>query len=80
MPEYPDIEPKLASAIGRRVNDVRRLGKRIVIELEKEFFLVIHLMIAGRFHWKKPGVKSSRHVHAVFEFPDGWLVLTQGPA
>jgi len=71
------VEPKPASAIGRRVVGVRRLGKRIVIELEAELFLVIHLMIAGRLHWKKPGVKASRRVHAVFEFDSGWLILTE---
>ena len=71
------VEPKPASAIGRRVVGVRRLGKRIVIELEAELFLVIHLMIAGRLHWKKPGVKASRRVHAVFKFDSGWLILTE---
>jgi formamidopyrimidine-DNA glycosylase len=71
------VEPKPAAAIGRRVIGVRRLGKRIVIELEDELFLVIHLMIAGRLRWKKPGAKASRRVHAIFEFPAGWLVLTE---
>ena len=67
------VEPKPSVAIGRKVNGVRRLGKRIVIELQEELFLVLHLMIAGRLQWKKPGVKASRRVHAVFEFPEGWL-------
>jgi len=71
------VTPKPSAAIGRKVIGVRRLGKRIVIELEGELFLVIHLMIAGRLHWKKPGGKASRRVHAVFEFCDGWLVLTE---
>ncbi len=71
------VEPKLADAFGREVLRVHRLGKRIAIELEDELFLIIHLMIAGRFQWKKPGVKVSRRVHAVFEFSDGWLILTE---
>lgn len=71
------FEPKLSHAFGRTVTGVRRLGKRIVIDLEGELSLVIHLMIAGRFQWKKPGTKATRRVHAVFEFPDGWLFLTE---
>ena len=71
------VEPKLSDAFGREVRSVRRLGKRIAIEFTDELFLVIHLMIAGRFQWKKPGAKVSQRVHAVFEFSDGWLVLTE---
>lgn len=71
------VEPSPSSAVGRKVVGTRRLGKRIVIELEEEFFLVLHLMIAGRLQWKKPGVKLSRRVHATFEFASGWLILTE---
>ena len=71
------VEPRLSHAFGRKVTGVRRLGKRIVIDLEGELSLVIHLMIAGRFQWKKPGTKATRRVHAVFEFADGWLFLTE---
>jgi formamidopyrimidine-DNA glycosylase len=71
------VEPKVSEAFGCKVIGVRRLGKRIVIQLEDELFLVVHLMIAGRFQWKKPGVKASRRVHAVFEFSEGALVLTE---
>src|SRR5678815_4892416 len=49
------IEPPLAAVEGRTVIGLRRLGKRIVVELERELFLVFHLMIAGRFRWKEPG-------------------------
>ncbi|MBW2292038.1 MAG: formamidopyrimidine-DNA glycosylase [Deltaproteobacteria bacterium] len=92
-PEYPDIElyrECLTSRVGGEVLENLRItgpsllrtvtpkpSARIVIELEGELFLVIHLMIAGRLHWKKPGGKASRRVHAVFEFCDGWLVLTE---
>src|SRR5688500_14404921 len=48
------FDPPLESVIGRKVTGARRLGKRIVLELEDELFLVIHLMIAGRFQWKEP--------------------------
>jgi len=72
------VEPAPSEAVGRRVMDVRRLGKRIVLGLEDELFLVVHLMIAGRLHWKKAAAKaSSRRVHAIFDFPTGVLVLTE---
>ena len=51
------VAPPLEAAAGRRVVGFRRLGKRIVFELEDELFLVVHLMIAGRFHWKAAGAK-----------------------
>ncbi|MCP4039070.1 MAG: formamidopyrimidine-DNA glycosylase [bacterium] len=71
------VEPKLAETFGKKVVGLRRLGKRVVIALEEDLFLVIHLMIAGRLHWKKPGIKVTRRVHAVLEFAAGWLVLTE---
>lgn len=71
-------EPPLADTAGRRVTSVRRIGKRIVIGLEAELFLVIHLMIAGRLHWRESGAKREpRNALAVFEFDDGSLFLTE---
>ena len=55
-----------------------RLGKRIVFELEDELFMIFHLMIAGRFHWKKRGAPVPRKFgHAAFDFPPGTLLLTE---
>ena len=63
---------------GKRVDAVRRLGKRIVIDLEDDLFLVIHLMIAGRLRWRAPDAKLQRKLGlAAFDFPDGTLVLTE---
>jgi formamidopyrimidine-DNA glycosylase len=71
-------EPPLARAEGKVVRGLRRLGKRIVFELEDELFLVLHLMIAGRLHWKSPGAKPPGRVGlAAFDFPDGTLILTE---
>ena len=62
-------EPPLPEAFGRRVTGLRRMGKRIVFALEDDLFLVVHLMIAGRFHWKKPGFPLARkRVLAAFDF------------
>lgn len=72
------VEPPLASARGRHVQSVRRLGKRIVIGLSGELFLVLHLMIAGRLRWKPPGAKlGDRRSLAAFDFEAGSLVLTE---
>ncbi len=72
------VEPPLASAAGRRVLGLRRLGKRIAIGLEGELHLVIHLMIAGRLHWKDPGASlPKRRGLAAFDFPAGTLTLTE---
>src|SRR4051812_40834932 len=63
------FEPPMSSAIGHRVVGVRRLGKRIAIELDEELFLVIHLMIAGRFLWKARGAPmTSKIALAAFDF------------
>jgi formamidopyrimidine-DNA glycosylase len=71
-------EPPLAAAEGRRVVGLRRLGKRIAFGLEGELFLVLHLMIAGRLHWKPRGAAIPRkRAHAAFDFPDGTLLLTE---
>jgi formamidopyrimidine-DNA glycosylase len=72
------VDPPLAAAEGRRVAGVRRLGKRIVMALEDELFLVIHLMIAGRFRWREPGAKVPGRIGlAAFDFPNGALLLTE---
>jgi formamidopyrimidine-DNA glycosylase len=72
------VEPPLSAAAGRTVVGLRRLGKRIVIGLEGELFLVLHLMIAGRLHWKAPGAKPPGKVGlAAFDFTSGALVLTE---
>jgi len=72
------FEPDIHAAAGRKVCALHRLGKRIVWELEDEFCLVFHLMIAGRFHWRKPGVKPrSKNDLAAFQFEQGCLMLTE---
>ena len=75
------VEPSLDDAIGRRVVAVRRLGKRIVLGLENDLWLVFHLMVAGRFHWKEKATKlAGRHALAAFDFAHGSLTLTEfGP-
>jgi formamidopyrimidine-DNA glycosylase len=71
-------EPPLASAEGRVVRAIRRIGKRIAIGVEGDLWLVLHLMIAGRLHWRPPGAKlSGRQSLAAFDFPNGSLVLTE---
>ena len=72
------VEPPLAAAAGKRVVVVRRLGKRIVLGLEDDLFLVLHLMIAGRLRWR-PVTRPirTRMVQAVFRFPNGLLHLTE---
>ena len=72
------VDPPLTEALGRRVVRLRRVGKRIVFELEGDLFLVFHLMIAGRFHWRPPGARVPGKVGlAAFEFPTGTLMLTE---
>jgi formamidopyrimidine-DNA glycosylase len=72
------VSPPLGALEGRRVTDIRRLGKRIVIGFEADFHLVVHLMIAGRFRWLAPGAKPPGKISlAVFEFETGQLVLTE---
>jgi formamidopyrimidine-DNA glycosylase len=71
-------QPPLADAEGRIVREVRRLGKRIAIGVENDLWLVLHLMIAGRLHWRAPGAKlAGRQTLAAFDFPNGSLVLTE---
>jgi formamidopyrimidine-DNA glycosylase len=71
------VDPPLSEATGKNVTNLRRLGKRIVLGLEDELFLVIHLMIAGRLHWKETRAKPNRQTLAVFDFPLGTLTLTE---
>lgn len=71
-------DPPLASAEGRVVRELRRIGKRIAIGLEDDLWLVIHLMIAGRLHWRPPAAKiGGRNDLAAFDFAAGSLVLTE---
>ncbi len=72
------VAPPVESSEGRTVTALRRIGKRIAIGLEGEMWLVLHLMIAGRLHWKPPGTKiAGKNALAAFDFPDGSLVLTE---
>ncbi len=71
-------DPPLSEARGKVVQGVRRIGKRIVLVLEGDLFLVVHLMIAGRFHWHRRGARVQGKVgHAAFDFPNGTLMLTE---
>jgi len=70
--------PPLSAVEGRPLVAVRRLGKRLVLSLEGDLHLALHLMIAGRLHWKDPGAKlPGRAGLAAFDFPDGALILTE---
>jgi formamidopyrimidine-DNA glycosylase len=72
------VDPPLQSASGRRVRGLRRIGKRIAIGLDDDLWLVVHLMIAGRLHWRPRGAKlGGRQNLAAFDFPEGTLVLTE---
>jgi formamidopyrimidine-DNA glycosylase len=71
-------DPPLRSAVGKRVRELRRVGKRIAIGMDDELWLVLHLMIAGRLHWQKRGAKVSRpRGLAAFDFSNGTLVWTE---
>ena len=75
------VEPPIASVEGRRVRELRRIGKRIAIGVEDDLWLVLHLMIAGRLHWRAAGAKlAGRNQLAAFDFPRGSLVLTEAGA
>ncbi len=72
------VQPSITSAEGRVVRELRRIGKRIAIGLEGDLWLVLHLMIAGRLHWKSPQAKlAGRKSLAAFDFPTGSLLLTE---
>jgi len=71
-------QPPITSVEGRAVRELRRIGKRIAIGVEGDLWLVLHLMIAGRLHWRPPQAKlAGRHSLAAFDFPSGSLVLTE---
>jgi formamidopyrimidine-DNA glycosylase len=71
-------QPPLESVNGRVVRELRRIGKRIAIGVEGDLWLVLHLMIAGRLHWKPAGAKlGARNALAAFDFASGSLVLTE---
>ena len=72
------VQPPVASMEGRVVRELRRIGKRIAIGLEGDVWLVLHLMIAGRLHWRPAGAKlGGRQNLAAFDFSNGSLVLTE---
>lgn len=71
-------EPPIREVEGRVVRDLRRIGKRIAIGVENDLWLVLHLMIAGRLHWRQPPASiAGRNTLAAFDFPNGSLVLTE---
>lgn len=75
------VKPPLAKIEGRKVTALRRIGKRIAIGVEGDLWLVLHLMIAGRLHWRAKGAKlAGRNQLAAFDFPEGSLVLTEAGA
>ncbi|MEQ9333486.1 DNA-formamidopyrimidine glycosylase family protein [Thalassobaculum sp.] len=72
------VDPPVKAAVGRRVEILRRLGKRIVIGLDGDLYLVLHLMIAGRLQWAAPGAAlPGRKGLAAFDFQGGTLILTE---
>src|SRR3989449_11375326 len=72
------VEPPLSDVVGRAVTGVSRLGKRIVLGLQDQRFVVIHLMIAGRLHWKAAGARPPGKIGvAAFDFSTGTLVMTE---
>src|SRR4051794_2217120 len=75
------VDPPLSDVEGRKVLELRRIGKRIAIGVEGDLWLVLHLMIAGRLHWRPRGAKlGGRQNLAAFDFPNGSLVLTEAGA
>ena len=72
------FDPPISAAEKKNILGLRRLGKRIVFELQDQLFLIVHLMIAGRLHWKPKGAKIARkYGQAAFDFPNGTLLLTE---
>jgi len=72
------VDPPLSAAEGRAVRELRRIGKRIAFLLDNDVAIVLHLMIAGRLHWKPPAANiSARNALAAFDFPRGSLLLTE---
>ncbi|MFT4623340.1 MAG: formamidopyrimidine-DNA glycosylase [Myxococcota bacterium] len=78
------FDPKISAVAGSTVHGVKRLGKRLILELDDDLFLVVHLMVAGRLRWKRAGIKQTgRNILAVFDIedaadrPSGCLVFTE---
>src|SRR5271168_80996 len=72
------VQPPIADVEGRTVRELRRIGKRIAMGMDGDLWLVLHLMIAGRLHWRATGAKlSGRQNLAAFDFPNGSLVFTE---
>ncbi len=72
------FDPPLEAVHGRRLVELRRIGKRIAMGFEDDLWLVLHLMIAGRLRWKEPGAKIPGRIGlAAFDWPDGTVVLTE---
>src|SRR6202789_3697108 len=72
------VRPPVASVEGRTVRELRRIGKRIAIGVDEDLWIGLHLMIAGRLHWRPPKVKlAGRQNLAAFDFPEGSLTLTE---
>jgi len=75
------VDPPPSLCVGRRITSIERIGKRIVFAFEGEVFSVLHLMIAGRLHWKKPGAATgARNVLGAWSLRDGTLLLTEASA
>jgi formamidopyrimidine-DNA glycosylase len=72
------VDPPPSACVGRRVTGIERIGKRLVFAFEDDLFAVLHLMIAGRLHWKKPGTSDrGRTTLATWSLANGTLVLTE---
>jgi formamidopyrimidine-DNA glycosylase len=72
------VQPPLVEGEGHSVRELRRIGKRIAVGLDNDLWLVLHLMIAGRLHWRPRGAKlAGRRTLAALDFPNGSLVLTE---
>jgi formamidopyrimidine-DNA glycosylase len=72
------VDPPIAAFTGRTLDNIRRLGKQIVLQFQGDLFLIIHLMIAGRFQWHERGKKVPGKIGlAAFDFPSGSLILTE---
>lgn len=72
------VDPPMAELENRRVVTLKRIGKRIAVQLEGDLWFVLHLMIAGRLHWKKPGAPlPKKRAPAAFDFSTGTLILTE---
>lgn len=70
-------KPPLEATYGRTVTELRRIGKRIAIGFDSDLWLVLHLMIAGRLHWRPPGKPAAKNALAVFQFDSGALLFTE---